>query len=345
MIRKIVYTIIIGLTIFFVVRNHDELVIIINTLARANPGWLMAAVGAQLLWIVTIAGNLQSTYNLTGMRETLRRMIVLATAGNFINVVAPSYGFGAMAVFIADGQQRGKPAGKITTASFLYLVYDYFGFMIMLTIGFFLLERRGLLGTALIGAAIFACSIGVSLIIAAIVGIFSSDHLDRLVVWFVRGINRILKPFIRRALIDLDDARGFGIDLANGLKEIRRSPGNLLQPIGWALGRKTMMMVILYLVSLAYGSAFDLPTVIVSFAVSYLFTIASVTPSGVGFVEGAMSLIQVSMGIDPAKSVAIAIAYRGLTFWLILLYGFFAIRAIDYQAVEDDPEAGESDSQ
>lgn len=341
MIRKIIYTIILGLTIFFVVRNFDELVIIINTLARANPAWLMAAVGAQLLWIVAIAGNLQSTYHLTGMRETLRRMVVLTAAGNFINVVAPSYGAGAMAVFIADGQQRNKPAGKITTASFLYLVYDYLGFMIVLSIGFFILEKRDLLGTALIGAAIFACSIGVSLIIGAVVGIFSSDHLDRLVVWFVRGINRLTKAVIKRALIDLDDAHAFGTDLANGLKEIRRSPGNLLQPIGWALGRKAMMMVMLYLVSLAYGSPFDLPTVVVSFAVSYLFTIASVTPSGVGFVEGAMSLIQVSMGIDPAKSVAIAIAYRGLTFWLILLYGFFAIRAIDYKPEKVEPEPGE----
>jgi uncharacterized membrane protein YbhN (UPF0104 family) len=235
-----------------------------------------------------------------------------------------------MAVFIADGQQRDKPAGKVTTASFLYLVYDYLGFMLVLTVGFILLYQRGLLGTAIIGAAVFACTIGVSLIIAAVVGIFSSNHLDRLVVWFVRGINYLAKPFIKRQLIDLDDARGFGADLASGLMEIRRSPGNLLQPLGWALGRKSTMMMILYLVSRAYSSPFDLPTVIVSFTVSYLFTIASVTPSGVGFVEGAMSLIQVSMGIDPATSVAIAVAYRGLTFWLILFYGFFAIRAVDY---------------
>jgi uncharacterized protein (TIRG00374 family) len=331
MIRKAIYAIVFGLTIFFVIRNFDELVIIIRTLGRADLGWLLTAVGAQLLWIVTVAGNLQSTYHLTGMRETLRRMIVLTAAGNFINVIAPSYGAGAMAVFIADGQQRDKPAGKITTASFLYLVYDYLGFMIVLSIGLILMKARGLLGTAIIGASIFAATIGVSLIIAAIVGIFSSQHLDRLVVWFVRGINRLVKPFIKKQLIDLDNARGFGTDLASGLMEIRRSPGNLLQPIGWALGRKAMMMVILYLVSRAYASPFDLPTVFVSFTVSYLFTIASITPSGVGFVEGAMSLIQVSMGIDPATSVAIAVAYRGLTFWLILLYGSFAIRAVDYQ--------------
>jgi len=44
-----------------------------------------------------------------------------------------------------------------------------------------------------------------------------------------------------------------------------------------------------------------------------------------------MGLIQVRMGIDPATSAAIAIAYRGVTFWLTLLYGFFAIRMIEYR--------------
>jgi uncharacterized protein (TIRG00374 family) len=336
MIRKVIYAIIFALTIFFVVHNYNELVIIINTLRRAEAGWLLVAVAAQLLWIVAIAGNLQSTYHLTGMRETLRRMIALTAAGNFINVVAPSYGAGAMAVFIADGQNRGKPAGKITTASFLYLVYDYLGLMIIMTIGFILLKLRGLLGTAIIGAGIFVSTIGVALTVATVVGIYSSDRLDRLIVWLVHAINRLLQPIIKKQLIDLDGARGFGVDLASGLKEIRRSPGNLIKPIGWALTRKTMMMVILYFVSRAYANPFDLATVIMSFTVSYLFTIASVTPSGVGFVEGAMSLIQVSMGIDPAKSVAIAVAYRGFTFWLILFYGFFAIRAIDYKYNSSD---------
>ncbi|MGD8864752.1 MAG: lysylphosphatidylglycerol synthase domain-containing protein, partial [Anaerolineales bacterium] len=252
MIRKVIYAIIFGLTIFFVIRNYEELVIIIQTLSRAEPGWLLAAVVAQLFWIAAIAGNLQSTYHLTGLRETLRHMFALTVAGNFVNVVAPSYGAGAMAVFIADGQQRDKPAGKITTASFLYLVYDYLGFMIVLSVGIVLMKARGLLGPAIIGASIFACTIGVSLVIAAVVGIFSSDHLDRLVVWVVRGINRLAHPFIKKELIDLGNARGFGADIASGLMEIRRSPGNLLQPIGWALGRKTMMMVILYLVSRAY---------------------------------------------------------------------------------------------
>lgn len=336
MIRKIIYILIFGLTVYFVIRNFNELVIILDTLRRAIPHWLVLALLTQLLWIVTIAGNLQSTYRLTGMHESLARMVLLTAAGNFINVIAPSYGAGATAVFIADGHRRGKPAGKVTTAAFLYLVYDYLGFMLVLTVGLILLQQHHLLSTALIGAAIFACTIGFALIIGTIIGVFFSDRLDNVVVWLVRGANRLMQPIIKRPLIDLNNARKFGLDLSSGLQQIRRSPGNLLQPIGWALARKATMMIMLYLISLAYGAPFDLTTVIVSFTVSYLFTIASVTPSGVGFVEGAMSLIQVSMGVNPATSVAIAVTYRGLTFWLVLFYGFFAIRVVDYKPGEKE---------
>ncbi|MCJ7568866.1 MAG: flippase-like domain-containing protein, partial [Anaerolineales bacterium] len=69
-----------------------------------------------------------------------------------------------------------------------------------------------------------------------------------------------------------------------------------------------------------------------SFSVSYLFTIASITPSGVGFVEGAMALTQNAMGVNPLTSTAIALTYRGITFWLTLAYGFIAIRMIGFHA-------------
>ncbi|HUS84652.1 MAG TPA: lysylphosphatidylglycerol synthase domain-containing protein, partial [Anaerolineales bacterium] len=83
-----------------------------------------------------------------------------------------------------------------------------------------------------------------------------------------------------------------------------------------------------------FHNSFGIETLLASFSVSYLFIIASITPSGVGFVEGAMVLTQNAMGVDPLTSTAIALAYRGITFWLTLAYGFFAIRVIGFQPNE-----------
>jgi uncharacterized protein (TIRG00374 family) len=334
MIRRILYAIIFGLTLYFVIRNFNELKLIIETMSRADGRWLLLAIVVQFIWLVAVAANLQACYRLMGIDEALTRMVPLTAAGNFINVIAPSYGAGAMAVFIADGQRRGKPAGKVSTASFLYLVYDYAGFMIVLALGFTVLIQRGLMTPVLIGAAVFAVTIAVSVISLTTIGILSVDRLARVLVWLTDLANRILRPVIKRKLLDRVKSERFGHEIAEGLREIRRSPRSLIIPGIYALLRKAVMALILFMVSLAFHTPFDAGTLIASFCVSYLFTIASVTPSGVGFVEGAMGLAQTALGIDPATSVGIALTYRGLTFWLVLLYGFFAIRLVGYKPNE-----------
>ena len=331
MLRRILYAVILGLTLYFVIRNFDELKLIIETMSRADGRWLLLATVVQFVWLVAIAANLQACYRLMGIDERLSRMVPLTAAGNFINVIAPSYGAGAMAVFIADGQRRGKPAGKVSTASFLYLVYDYAGFMIVLALGFTVLIQRGLMTPVLIGAAVFAVTIAVSVIGLTTIGVLSANRMSLVLVWLTDLGNRIIHPILKRNVLDRSKSEAFGHEVAEGLQEIRRSPRSLFIPALYALLRKAIMMLILFLVSVAFHTPFDPGTLIASFCVSYLFTIASVTPSGVGFVEGAMGLAQTAMGINPATSVGIALTYRGLTFWLVLLYGFFAIRFVGYK--------------
>ena len=331
MFRKIFYTIIFLLTIFFIVRNFEELKLILLTFRQSNGRWLFVAAMTQFIWLVTIAGNFWACYQLMGIHEKLGHLVPLTTAANFLNVIAPSYGAGALAVFIADGSQRGKPVGKVSTAAYIYLVYDYLGFMVALALGFYILGRRGLLDALLIGAAVFAVSIAVGLFILTAIGVHSADQLERVILWLVDLANRLLQPIFKRTVINRSKAQDFALDIADGLLQIRRSPQKLILPGVLALTRKSIMVIILYFVSLAFYNPFDIETLIVSFSVSYLFTIASVTPSGVGFVEGAMALTQNAMGVNPLTSTAIALAYRGITFWLTLAYGFIAIRMIGFR--------------
>jgi len=221
--------------------------------------------------------------------------------------------------------------GKVSAAAFVYLVYDYLGFLVVLLLGFSILSRRGNLEVWLISAAVFAFSIAVGLLILIAIGVHSTDQLELTILRLVDLANRILQPFFKRSLINRAKAQNFALDIAEGLLQIRRSPRALILPFFLALTRKTVMMIILFFVSLAFHNPFGIETLLASFSVSYLFIIASVTPSGVGFVEGAMILTQNAMGVDPLTSTAIALAYRGITFWLTLAYGFIAIRMIGFQ--------------
>ncbi|TFH37795.1 MAG: flippase-like domain-containing protein [Anaerolineales bacterium] len=328
MLRRLFYALIIGVAVVYVSRHFDELKLLIQTLWQGDHRWILMAVLAQFVWLIVLSANLLACYRLMGVHEQLGRIFTLVTASNFMSVIAPSLGAGTLAVLLADARQRGKAAGRVTTASYLYVMFDYIGLMVVMSIGMVILSRHGLLSTFIIGGAAFILIVGFGMITLTIVGIRSAEQLQQAVQWLVRRLNRMLKPLVRRTLIDPEKAAGFATDIAEGLTEIRRAPWGLLIPFFLALTRKSMMIVILYFASLAFATPFNLPTLIVSFMVSYLFTIASVTPAGVGFVEGAMAIIQTGMGINPVSSAAVIIAYRGVTFWLVFLYGFVAFRRI-----------------
>ena len=98
--------------------------------------------------------------------------------------------------------------------------------------------------------------------------------------------------------------------------------------------RKALLNAVLAFVFLAFGQTITLGTLIGSFSISYLFTIISPTPAGLGFVEGAMSLAMTTLRVPFAQAVLLTLAYRGITFWLNLVYGLFAIRLVNRPAPE-----------
>ncbi|HEY43995.1 MAG TPA: flippase-like domain-containing protein [Anaerolineae bacterium] len=328
--RKLLYVVVLILVILFARAHLAELRSIVDTLSQGDWRWMLAAVCVQFLWLVNIAAALQSTYRLVGVRERLRHLIPLAAAANFVNVVAPTYGLGALAVLISDANQRGGRAAKVSTGAVLYLVYDYLGFLIVLLPGTIILANEGVLDAVLITASIIALSIAGITILLTLLGIRSADKLGHAVLWLAGIANRTLHPILRRDVIDQARAQDFARDFAEGLQHVRRSPSRLFVPFLFALSRKVLLMVILYLVSMAFHTPLNLYTLVALFSTSYVFTIASVTPLGVGFVEGAMIVYLNALQVPLATSAAISVAYRGLTFWLTLVYGMIAIRIVDH---------------
>ena len=329
--RKLLYALILLFAIYFIFTHLAELQLILQVLSQGDWRWMLAAVGVQLVWLVNIAAAFQSTYRLVGVRERLSHLIPLTTVANFLNVVAPSYGIGALAVLIADGRRRGKPAAKVSTAVILFIVYDYLGFMMVLALGLTVMAKHDVLDTVLIAASAFAISIAVVLITLTLLGIQSAERLGQAVLSLTNLTNRVVRPFLHRELISLSRSQGFANDFSEGLQHIRSSPSGLILPAILALTQKALMITILYLVSVAFHYPLNLDTLIASFSTSYLFTIASVTPSGVGFVEGAMTLYLQALQVPLATSAVISIAYRSITFWLILAYGIVAIRWVGYR--------------
>jgi len=330
LIQRILYTSILLLTGWYVANHLEELELIARTLVEARPLWLVAALGAHILWLVLIAASLQSTYSLTGIRESLRHLVPLTAAGNFLNVVAPSYGIGALAVFMADGNKRGIPAGKVTTGSILFLVYDYISYMLILPVGLVILSQRDALTPVITGSSLIAAVIALFVFVATYLGFRNTGKLKAFLHGLAGFVNRVLFPLLHRELIPAHRIDLFIKDVTSGLHEMNGPARKRVIPAVYALLRKASAILILYLASRAFQIDLDPGALFASFTIAYLFNIVSVTPSGIGFVEGALTLILASLGVPLPQAAAITVTYRGITFWLTLAYGILAIRVIGY---------------
>jgi hypothetical protein len=218
----------------------------------------------------------------------------------------------------------------------LYVLYDYAGFICILTLGLIVLFRRNNLKLVEIIASSILVLIAVVLATLLYHGTRSAKALGNTLAWFARQINRLIRPFLNREYLSEQRAHAFAQDAADGLSLLRRNQTNLIMPAFLALSNKIILITVLYLMFTAFDVEVSIGTLIAGFSIGYLFMIVSPTPSGVGFVEGALTLALHSAFIPLGPSAVIALSYRGFTFWIPLVFGMIAFRWLGKKTPEKE---------
>lgn len=327
--RKLFVTFALVVGVIFIITQIQDFGSILDTISRSKLRYLFAAILVEGIWLVNVAALYRAIYRLVGIEESLKQMILIAAAANFVNVVTPTAGVGGMAVFISEARRKDYSSGKTTVASAMYVLFDYVAFLSVLGLGLFVLFRRDQLQmTEIIAAGILVLIAGA---IAALLylGMYSEEKLGRFLAWGGRWVNKIVRPFRRNKAKDylsIERAYTFAHDIAEGMRELQGKPRELIFPMLLALSSKILLIIVLFFVFLAFGVLPSLGTLIAGFSIAFLFMIVSPTPNGVGFVESALTLTLASFYIPLSDSAVIAITYRGVTYWLPILFGFYAMR-------------------
>src|SRR5919202_634718 len=124
-------------------RSHfNDLADVIQVLQHGQPGWLVVAVGLQLLWFWNQAVLYRSIYDLLGLPARTTRLLPIVLASNFINFVTPSASLGAVALFLEDARQRGLDPGRVALASVVRLVLNLVWFGMLLSFSLTVLAVR-----------------------------------------------------------------------------------------------------------------------------------------------------------------------------------------------------------
>jgi uncharacterized protein (TIRG00374 family) len=330
--RKFIVAIVLMLGILFLIGRAAELQAIGETLRQGDWRFLAAALVLWFAWLVSIAACFRAIYRALGMEESLFTLLLLVGAATFLNVIAPSGGVGGITLFIAEARRRNYSPARATVAGALYVLFDYIGFLCVLALGLIVLIRRNDLNTGEIVASAILVTVAATLASLLYLGTRSAQALGRALAWMVRMVNRLVKPFTHREYLSEQRALDFAHDAAGGLLELRHKPHSMLTPASMALTSKGFLVLILLLSFLAFHVPISIGTVIASFSIAYLFLIVSPTPAGIGIVEGALTLALRSMYVPLEAAALITLAYRGITFWLPLLFGMVCFRLLGRQA-------------
>jgi glycosyltransferase 2 family protein len=327
--RKFLFALVLLIGVLFIMARFAEVQAIVETLQRGDWRFILLAVGIVGLWFLAVGSSFYTVYSALGLDESMRRLIPIAAASNFVNIVAPSAGMSGMVVFIAEARRMKYSPGRAAVAGAVVLLLDYSAFLFVLALGLVVLFRRHTLdaGEIIPSSILFALSIFLATLI--FLGMRSAESLGRALAWMARAVNRFLRPFLKRDYLSEERAYAFAADTAEGLQLLLERPYRLAVPVSLALLKQILLIAILWCSLRAFQVSFSSGTLIASFAVGYLFLIVSPTPAGLGFVEGALALALTSMFVPFSQAAIVTLAYRGFTFWIPLLVGMISFRALD----------------
>lgn len=327
--KKLLVIVVLFSGIAVVALSFSELETIMFTLRKAHLTFFLLAILVQMIWFITSGRMYQSVFHLLGVHESVLALSKIATAANFINVVAPTGGMGGVALFAAEAHRRGHPTGKVTVAAALFLLLDQAAFLVILSLGLIVLVRRNDLDASEITASLILLGIAISYAFVLYLGYRSEAKLGNLLAKAARILNRIAKFFGRkREFLSEVRAHEFAHEVAEGFTGLTEKPSSLLRPIFWGIFDKVLLMTILILSFLSFEVPFSTGTIIAGFSLAYLFLIVSPTPSGIGIVEGLMPIALTSLNVNWSHAVLITLTYRTVTFWVPFGVGAWAFRTL-----------------
>jgi glycosyltransferase 2 family protein len=328
-LRKFVFALILFLGIVFLFTRFSEIEVIASTLQKGDWRFLTLALFVQGLWLINMAASYQAIFQLIGIEEDLKDMIVISSAVSFANIVAPMGGMSGIAILMDRARRRGYSTARSAIANSLYIEFDYVGFLAILALGLVVLMRRDNLNLTELLASGVLLSAATGLAALIYLGTRSTSALEKALVFLARGANRLAELLLRRQMINEERVIGFAREAAAGLQLLRKQPKKIVAPLLLGLSSKILLMVNLSLMFLAFQVPISIGTIIAGFSIAFLFLIVSPTPSGLGFVEGALTLSLGSMYIPLGTAVVLTVAYRAYTFWLPLGIGLIAFRWIE----------------
>lgn len=287
--------------------------------AAGQPGWLWLAALIQLLFQLNFALLWVAACRLVEVDFPLRRVLPVMFASLALNVLAAGSG---VVLFLDDAVRRGESGARVAAAAVLVRVSDFVTFALLLAAAFgYLWGHHDLQAYELVAGG------GLLLVIAGwsallLLAVARPSWLERLLARVQRAVGWGAAKVRRESPLAADWATRSTAEYVAAGRLCTRRPLALAPIFGLAMLAHLVDLGCVAALFRAFGEPVAPGALLAGFCIGVLFWIVALTPQGIGVVEGTMALVYASLGTPAATATAIALAFRGLTFWLPLAVGF-----------------------
>jgi phosphatidylglycerol lysyltransferase len=301
---------------------------LIATLVLGRLQWVAAAAALQAGYYIVYASLYTSALLSVEVSARLGGILPLVFTSLFVNVVAPSGGATGAAVFVDDAARRGQSATRAAAGTLLALLCDFAAFLLVLTGGLaYLLAFHDLQPYEVLASGVLLAIVAA---LGAILGLamWRAGLVRRLLIALQGWANRLAGMLGRKDFLAEGWAKRTSDEVELAASAMRTHPSRLAATLFIALAAHGLDLLSLWMLFLAFGQSIGLGALVAGYAIGVLFWIVSITPQGIGVVEGVMALVFISLGVPPSKATIVALAFRGLTFWLPLAIGALTLRRL-----------------
>lgn len=328
MTRRWLFQLLLIGAIWFVVAHLADAERLLAVLRQGRWGWTLAAAVVQALYFLVFTAVYQSAFDTVGVASRVRHLLPVVLASTAVNVATPAAGFGGAALFVDDAARRGQPPGRAAAGMLLSLIADLTAFMLLLALGLAVLFRYHALRTYEVVAALALFGVVAALAVVLLSGLYRPQWLRRLLGW-VEAAQRWIARMCGRAR---DSAAGWAERTAGEFGEAAAAAAahreRLARTTALALAAHLLDLIGLFLVVLAFHGPVGPGVLVAAYAMGILFWNVSITPQGIGVVEGVMALVFASLRVPIEQAAVIALVFRGLTFWLPMAVGLVILRRL-----------------
>lgn len=340
--RTVITAAVVVLVLVLVWFQRASIMQVVSAMSKGALVPLVAAAACEGVRIVLHAYAYTRSFRVIGSHVPLRATVPAWFKMIFMNTVLPSGGTSGMAAVVDSARKHGVAVGSATSATLFTQTCYYSSMFLIIVAGFAVMANAGTLTTrdVLVGSVMGVAALAFVALLA--LGHFKPGLLQRCLRWVERLVVRLCKR-IGLKKTPKPWADNLVHSFSSAATELSRHPRRALAVFG------VMFVAMMFdlLAFVASGYAFGITRIDALFAgyvCALVFNSFTVTPGGVGVVEGLSSAILAGYGYPGTLSISAVLTYRALMYWIPFVVGGVMMRVTKAFTSTDAARPAEADA-